>query len=77
MCDKVRFAKRALAIQRISEIAKKEEGKKPIRAYHCKECGGYHLTSAEMRSDQKAIIGKRKKYYPERIATHYINKNKW
>jgi len=79
MCTKRRFASRPLAIQRVAEINKKDSsnGRKPIRAYYCGECGGYHLTSSDLRPEQKQVLKQRKENFAAKQADIWIKKKGW
>lgn len=41
------------------EIEQLENGKIPVRAYECKMCGGWHLTSKEQSERKRTSIGER------------------
>jgi uncharacterized protein (DUF3820 family) len=46
VCDKVTFATEKIAKSRLREINNaRGNNKKPIRAYECEKCGGWHHTS--------------------------------
>jgi uncharacterized protein (DUF3820 family) len=50
-CDKVIYVNEKEAKLHLSNIRSKEQDhKKPIRAYECEKCGGWHLTSQEKRA---------------------------
>lgn len=86
MCIKVRFTSRALAIQRLDEIKKKAKGKRPIRAYPCATCGGWHLTSEPLpektgKSKESKYVKKMKfinKYNElDKTAIEFMKKKQW
>ena len=46
ICDKIVFVSEKDAKDRIRKLSElKQDNKKPVRAYECEKCGGWHLTS--------------------------------
>lgn len=46
LCEKITFPSEKDAKYQIKQIREKEQKhKKPVRAYECEKCGGWHLTS--------------------------------
>lgn len=35
-----------------------ETGKRPVRVYYCRDCGGWHVTSSRYSQNRKSIIGR-------------------
>lgn len=58
-CEKITYASEKIAKDSLHFIqALKQEHKKPVQAYECAKCGGWHLTSIpyeewEKRSDEE------------------------
>jgi len=79
MCDKKRFPSRALALQRLHEINTKGEQKDtmPLRAYYCRECGGWHLTSKKLSGKYKGRETTAKKKVAFILAEYWIRKKNW
>lgn len=58
-CHKTTFEKEKTAKARIAEIAaSRGRHTKPIRAYHCERCGGWHLTSWAFKRFKHEIFGR-------------------
>lgn len=56
-CRKKRFRDRIAALMALEKIQAwgSDRGTKPIRAYHCPHCGGWHLTSQEFKTKEETI----------------------
>ncbi len=53
-CEKITYASEKIAKASLHFIeALKQEHKKPVRAYECKICGGWHLTSISYEEWEK------------------------
>lgn len=51
-CKKVRFPTKGKAWEALDQIALKKVApgtKRPVRAYKCTRCGGWHITSKALR----------------------------
>ena len=56
--EKVFFKRKSFAVERANELTEQYKNtNKPIRfeAYKCSECGGYHLTSIDIKKKRKSI----------------------
>lgn len=50
VCLKQRFITEQLALQTLARIAREPDARrKPIRAFYCTTCGGWHVTSQQHR----------------------------
>jgi hypothetical protein len=73
-CKKAYFATQEMAMLKIAEIkntGKIRNGKIPHRAYHCKKCNGFHLTSMPLKIFKKIPIIRVNK-----IGMQFIRKHK-
>lgn len=81
-CVKKSFETKAEAKTALSKIPKAPEGgKKPLRAYRCKKCGKFHLTSMT-KATHRWIEHRRNpetkaKARIERLADYWIKKKGW
>lgn len=81
-CYKVSFSSYADAMGKLSDIHSvhrkkaRPDGKEPVRAYECKRCGQYHLTS--QTEDRRKVDKNRKADHPKRVVKSYkdLNTNK-
>ena len=52
-CTKKVFASRKDAKKKVKELNRRKSGAKPLtNSYYCKECDGYHNTSAPKKSSR-------------------------
>ena len=75
-CYKVLFASYADAMGKLSDIhsihrkkARTETNKEPVRAYQCKRCGQWHLTS--QTEDRRKVDKNRKADHPKNVVKSY------
>lgn len=79
-CKKKAFDSKFDAIKRIQEIQKEEssKNKKPVRAYKCKDCGKFHLTSmAKSKYIEGMHEGGFERQRLARISNYWMEKKGW
>jgi uncharacterized protein (DUF3820 family) len=63
-CDKITYTSESDAKRVLKSIREQEQShKKPIRAYECNKCGGWHLTSKTIE-EYKSKLAKQEKAAP-------------
>ncbi len=74
MCAKKTYKKQSEALSAISIIKKNksQRDKRPVRAYYCKACSGYHLTSSKTRDERVKFRKKRQEKRFEAMSDKWI-----
>lgn len=78
-CVKVTFETKEAAAKRLAEILviAKEQEKKPISYYQCRDCGFYHLTSMSKKK-QRTVVYRGSVYHrAAKLARAWIQKKGW
>ena len=45
--SKLRYPDKKAAVSQLNRLVRRRRGPKPVRAYYCGRCGGWHLTKQE------------------------------
>jgi hypothetical protein len=75
-CTKRRFKDHEAADTRIAEIMQEEDGNhKPVRAYLCNKCDGWHLTSLDEQQYRDKIVLPRTDKQKARAKDNYTRRD--